>query len=247
MLEQAHLSRFTLERLVAGELEPQTNTHVFSHLETCAECRAARDALVQDVLAFKAEVPYAAFRIEHERRDAARARRPWTWQLAASLATGAAAALVLVAVVTLPEAPVADGIRSKGDGVALTFSVVAPDGVRPGTNGEVLDAGATLQLSYDAGDFTHMAVFGVDAAKTVSVYFPEGEENLAPPPAGPEGALPFSLTLDRTVGPERFVAVFSKSALPLSGLLERLRQAGTGAALVLPEGVAGSTIGIEKR
>src|SRR5687768_12513857 len=71
-----HPRRFTLERLVAEDL-PQTEADsTRAHVDGCSDCRAVLDALRADLARFQSEVPYAAFRVEHERRKEARAARP---------------------------------------------------------------------------------------------------------------------------------------------------------------------------
>jgi hypothetical protein len=209
MMQNPHIPRFTLERLQAHDLSPAEEANISGHLHACMDCQQGLEALRTDDAAFKAEVPYAGFRIEHERRVAtaneARAN-PWRRLLIPALSAAAVSALLLFAV-AVPRSTDDPGVRLKGAGVALGFAVVEEGSARQGVSGETLVPGTRLQLSYDAGDFTHVAVLGVDEAGVVTVYFPERGETLAATPSGSAGALPFSLTLDQELGRERFVAV----------------------------------------
>lgn len=220
MNREQHVGRFTLERFLADELTSDEAHVVESHLDSCHTCRTARDRLNEDHEAFVAAVPYAAFRIEHEQRlSSRRSKHRWlpTSILAAS-ALAASAAMVLLAL----RPPDGDGVitRSKGGSVALTFSVLDNGALRPGVSGETLAPGTRLQLYYDAGTLTHMALLGIDSTGTVAVYFPDASAStLGPLPAGPTGRMPFSLTLDDTPGVERFVAVFATFPAPLGDVL----------------------------
>jgi hypothetical protein len=249
MEQTSHIPRFTLERLQARDLSPAEETSISAHLHSCRECRQTLEALRADDGAFKTEIPYAGFRIEHERRRAAAShahRAPWHRWVYQALAASAAAALLLFAI-ALPRSTDDPGVRIKGAGVALGFVVVEEGVARQGVSGEALAPGSHLQLSYDAGEFTHVAILGVDEAGAVTVYFPEAGEVLASIPSGPAGALPFSLTLDRQPGRERFVAVFARASIPVAPLVTALTEAGTRGELNLPTDVAQSTIWIEKR
>ncbi|MEE8410166.1 MAG: hypothetical protein V3T05_11210 [Myxococcota bacterium] len=254
MTANPHPNHFTLERLVANDLAGDERNTVELHVESCDTCRADLDALKADEQAFRAEIPYAPFRIEHEKRRQARRGRPaWLRLWLPSLATVAAAAGIAL-FVAIPQTQVDDGIRIKGGGTALTFSVFDAGSLRPGVPGETLAPGTRLQLSYDAGDNTHMAVVSIDAAGNTSRYFPDVQEvgnTLAPLPGGSIGRLPFSLTLDDTPGSERFFAVFATHAASMENLMSAVGDlrgsdpVGMG-DLTLPRGLAQSSLLIRK-
>ncbi len=239
----SHPPRYTLERLATRDLPDAEAQLAREHLQACATCHATVDLITADSARFAGEVPYPAFRIEHERRHAARRagahRRAW-WL--SGLA--AAATLLVVLPLTLNQEP---DERIKGPGVALSFAVLDARGLRPGQLGERLGAGAKLQLAYDAGSHSHMAVFGIDGHGTVTLYYPQGD-TLAPVPVGRAGVLPFSLTLDAAPGAEHFVALFADDAAPIAPLLDALRHGdpGTGAAVTLPDGMISASVWIMK-
>jgi hypothetical protein len=248
---ETHPTRFTLERLLADDLADDERNAAERHLQACGSCRAAFAALEADAEAFRAEVPYAPFRIEHEARRAARpVKASWLRLWLPGIATAAAvASAILITVVPRGDDP--PGTRIKGGPVALTFSVLEAGVVRPGVAGETLTPGTRLQLSYEAGDNTHIAVVGLDAAGNVGRYFPEKGTTLVPVPGAAKGSLPFSLALDETLGAERFIAVFAGHAAPIAGLLHAIGdRAGADPATLppidLPEGLSQSSVWIRK-
>jgi hypothetical protein len=251
MTAETHPTRFTLERLLAEDLGPEDAIAVEQHLGRCETCKAELAALEADDEAFRAEVPYAASRIEHERRREAKTARPIRLRLwLPGLATAAAVAGVVLWT-AVPHSPGEPGTRIKGGPTALTFAVLDAGDLRPGIAGETLKPGTRLQLSYEAGDNTHIAVVGLDAAGTTSRYLPEHGSTLVPLPGGAKGDLPFSLTLDETLGAERFIAVFADHAAPIEGLLHAAAKlSGTDPAILpaldLPEGLSQSTTWIRK-
>ena len=243
MSPSTHIHRFTLERWLAGEL-PEVD--IQTHLDECPVCRERADALRADRAAFAEEVPYAAFRVEHERRLATRSRprglRLW---LLGPAVIAAAAVLLLVA---LPRDPADPTERSKGAAVALTLYGATG---APLASGHTLTPGSRIQLGYDAGEFTFLALVGIDAAGEVSAYFPEHGTRLAPLPAGEEGLFPFGLELDQTRGVERFFLVLADRPEPLVPVLDAARAiAHTDLhrtdRLPLPPGLAQATIWLQK-
>ncbi len=248
-----HPTPFTLERYAADDLPAAERSSLSTHLDACERCTTALTALGRDEEAFKSEVAYAAFRVAHEARREARprARRPWrlSWltPAVAALAATSAAALVVVTSAPSPDAPT---VRLKGNGVALSLLVKEDAGVRPASPGEALGAGTTVQLQYDAGENTHVALLGLDAAGAVNVYFPEKGERLARVPAGPRGAFDFGLDLDGKG--ERFFAVFARGPQLLLPIVEAVRrQAGqpleAAAALELPIDLSQSSVWVRGR
>jgi hypothetical protein len=241
MSEHTHPAPFTLERLVADDLAGGDRQAVSLHVDGCPHCQGEVARLRADIDSFTREVPFSAFaarqRARHERP--ARGSR---WRLAFPLGLGLAAATAAVLFVAVPH-PADDGyVGIKGAGVALTFAVREGTSLRLGVPGEVVTSGTVVQLSYDAGRHGRLALLGVDGAGRVTVYYPEGGDELAPLPAGPKGAFPFSLTLDGTPGVERFVAVFGDAATSLAAVRSAMPAALTTGAVALPPGLAAGSV-----
>lgn len=240
-----HPSRYTLERLATCDLPAAEAAAIQAHLESCAKCRTTHETLLTDDAQFKTELPYAAFRVEHERRKGAQKPAPPSWRWWVPVFSGMAALALVVMLVPhggegVPET------RTKGAPEHLRMSVLEHGKVRPGTAGETLGVGSVIQLGYDAGASTHMALFSIDSTGTVQLLFPEHHTTLAPLPAGPQGTLPFSLTLD-AAPEERFVALFAAAPLPLEELRQSLAQAGVQGPLHLPSGVREASLTLYKR
>lgn len=245
------VTRHTLERYLAAELEGEELARVEAALAADPRLRQQLAALRADEVAFRAEVPYAAFRIEHERRVLARgvSARRWTVWGPALMALAGAAGMLLV---TFGGPPSDDGpTRSKGAGVALEVALEEDGRLRAAVTGERVAAGARLQLGYDAGEASYVALLGIDGQGAVSVYFPEDGEQMAPLPAGPRGRFPFSLTLDATPGAEQLVAVFAERPLAIATLTAAARAVAAmpreaRPPLALPDGAEQATFWLQK-
>lgn len=256
MSDASPITRFTLERLLAGELSDTEAARVRAAIAAEPRLAAQLAALEADTQAFRVEVPYAAFRIEHERRIEARTHKRaggWLrWLAAPSLAVAmGAASLWLVGIKPEPtassDAATLESTRTKGASVGLSYGVREGSTARPGVPGERLGAGAVVQLRYDAGAHSHMAVLTVSGSGEVAVLYPIAGDVMAPPPAGPAAALPFSLKLDGEPGAERFVAVYGDGPLSLAPVRAALAGAGLDArALELPAGYAQAWVVLAK-
>jgi hypothetical protein len=174
------------------------------------------DALRRDRDAFLKREPYAAFRIAHEKKRSA-ARRRWLWLPTAFVAVSAAALLVLTAVPSVDT-------RIKGDGVGLTVALVGAGAPKSLASGARVHPGDRLQLAYDAGDSTYLALIGIDGSGRATVYYPDSGELMAQRIGAARATFPFSLTLDATPGAEAMVAVFADQALPLRRVVEAVRR-----------------------
>lgn len=243
------IRRFQLERYLAGELTGEERRALERLLEVDGEAAATLAALRNEQASFEEKVPYAQFRIEHERRKGAGAATPW-WRRGVTLGSSlAAAALALLLVVGLGDEgaePAGLDTRLKGDGVALSLYVVQPNGeASPGVPGQAVQAGTVLQLVYEASEHRYGALLGVDGAGAVSVYWPSAGDTLAELASG-SGRYPFALELDDTAGRERFYAVFANAPLRLAALREVLADAGAGEP-IWPRGVAAASSWVEKR
>ncbi len=246
MSEPSHPAPFTLERFVAGDLAARDREGVTGHLGSCERCRRRVDELRADIESFGREVPFEAFAA----RQAARfegASRPRRLRFALPVGLGLAAAAAAVLFLAVPRTD--DGVtRVKGGGPTLAFTVREGDDLHPGVSGETVAEGAHLQLRYEAGRWTYVALVGLDGAGRAEVYYPADGDALAPLPAGTEGPFPFSLTLDDTPGVERFIAVFGDAPLPLAEVRAALQRAPADPArfgeLVLPRGMVASSVWI---
>jgi hypothetical protein len=144
-------------------------------------------------------------------------RRLWP-PLGAALAVGAAA-LVLVARAPGPPTPEQappEGTRIKG-AARIGFFVKHGDQVRRGGPEEAVNPGDLVRFTSTSAQPAHLTIIGVDAAGTVSVYFPVngGADDVA---AGEEIELPRAVALDGTLGPETVHAYFCARPLDAAAL-----------------------------
>jgi hypothetical protein len=128
------------------------------------------------------------------------AKRPW-WRIAWLVPVLAGAFALLLFVKPEPTN------RAKGD-VELEFMVLDEGQIRPGIEGEPLNAGDQIQFTYRAPGLDTLVLLSIDGSGTLTVFHPdEGDTPLAIIP-GEKHVLDGSIILDDAPGPEVFVAVF---------------------------------------
>jgi hypothetical protein len=201
------LSDFMFDRLMANALAGDLGAEdVRSHLGSCARCRnrfASFEAVEVPPFEnlFRQRLPH-----EHKPNDLeAKPRRgPRRWTLPAIL-LAAAAALVVGARVPRSEEPSAQ-TRTKG-ALSLDLVLRRPSGevTRPEQGGAVFP-GDALRFEVTAAEPGFVIVLGLDAAGAVTVYAPASESTIQLE-ASARTVLPGSIVADKTLGPERIVAV----------------------------------------
>jgi hypothetical protein len=219
MSDTNHIGHFDLERLFLGQVSETEREHMKSHIDSCDPCSVVFAEIEADEAKFRVDVPYAAFRIEHEARKERRLQsksKGFNWGILSALALGAAGLLF-----ALQPSPTE---RIKGSPAQLMFHVAQEGGARIGNVGEELSVGDVIQLSYDAAGYSHMALIGMDETQSVSVYLPKSGDTMVELPAGPRGSVPFALKLDDTPGTEHFVAIFANSAKSIAPIRRQLEQ-----------------------
>jgi hypothetical protein len=199
MLERYALGELAGEELRVAEAAVAADPTLASRVD---EIRAAKDQFLK-------RAPYAGFRVEHEKRAAAKPARWFAW--------GTLSLLTAAAVVFLVVKP-GDDTRIKGSGVGLSVALVGNGAPKALASGARVHPGDRLQLAYDAGEMTHVALLGVDGSGAVSIYFPESSDVMQRRPGEARATFPFSLTLDSTPGDETMVAVFADKPLALREL-----------------------------
>lgn len=221
-----HISTLKLHRLRLGELGPAERAPLEAHLEACALCagrlghqEAARAAFVGT------PVPEAL--------RAAAAAPPSLWErlgrLRAALflvPVAAAAAIALRPPAPEPTertkgdvhhaAPALEPERAKGLTPKLEAWIQTGTSARPLYTGEVVGAGARVQLKYDPGPRRFVTLAGRDGQGVVEIYgtIPASGPGVAP--------APFALTLDDTKGEQHFFAVLTDTRPDPSAILSAL-------------------------
>jgi hypothetical protein len=227
----ACLSELRLDRWVAGELNGPERGDVESHVRGCRRCATRQEARQLERRQFQETAPPLPFQARPAAavvEDAALVTRKRQgffsrkWPLfgaGAALAVALAAAFILVPWALSPCCSETIQIKGKGsrrvrffvhDGVAGT--------VREGESGETVHPGDRIRFAFnhDALGDRRVAVLSRDAAGKVSVYFPDGVRQTAPPPpSSADGLIAYSIQLDETLGPETLYAVYCTGAVAL--------------------------------
>ena len=234
--ESEHPSRWTLSRLVAGDLPADQARALREHTDDCADCQEAIAALQARKHEF-ALSPVRARVAEVIRAEATRQARPgWLSRLTRPRALGAfgamaAAAVALIVIVPglLGEEPTE---RSKGAGFEFDFKVLQGDQVVPGVSGAPLPPGARIQFRYGAPSGGFLYVVGIDALGKVSRYFPAPGAASAEVGPGRARPLPHSVILDAAPD-ERVFALLCASPLKTGELNAAIRQMRDGVTNLL--------------
>lgn len=211
------LSDLILDRFLLSELDGTDEYgRVSGHLETCGVCAARLDGL-------KAE--RVEFLQEHWRNQGRRRRRPFA---AVAGGLGAVAAGLLVTVLSIgpgtPKRPTGPTVRTKG-GLALDIVAKKRDGrveqILPGSR---LSPGAAIRFKISTKAEGYLTIAALDSAPAVSIYHPgpNGQEKVGP---GRDQLLDGSITLDRTLGPEKIVAVLCDEPIAQEEIVRALNAA----------------------
>jgi hypothetical protein len=148
-----------------------------------------------------------------------------------------------------PGPPSVEGTRTKG-GPSFAVWVHRGDRSTVAQDGEIVHPDDVLGFGYGIDRAAHLAVYGVDGAGTVGVYFPAGESSFPITPARAV-ELPGSLHLDATLGRERLFAVFCPQPFALEDVradIEALpRREADAVRFVLPDQCRVQTLELEKR
>jgi hypothetical protein len=216
---EACQSAYRLDRFRQKELPPTESADVEAHLQGCARCRAATDALATEEANFRASA--APWR---------KPLRPFRPRAAWGIGAVALAAACLLALHP------AVGVRSKGAPATVGMYVQHGQSVRRALPGETVAPGDSVRFTYSSRAATFLAILSVDGAGVANVYFPEGQQT-APLPAAEEALLPLATRLDSVLGEEQVVAVFCQRPRAL----EPLRQALQASPAAFPE-VPGCTL-----
>jgi anti-sigma factor RsiW len=224
-----HVSAFHLDALVLEALPPGERARVQAHLAGCARC-SDRLSLRNDAgERFVAEVlPRTAPALLARRRR--RARRP-VWPLFLVVPALAAAGLLMVA--RGRKAGVTDGdltwkgappVRAFARRDARTFELSAGTPAAPG------DA---VRFVVGPTGAPWLLVASVDADGHAQVYFPFGGKRSGAVDPSARLALPDSVILDETPGPERVFVFASREPLDAGPVLRALEALGAGGAEAL--------------
>jgi hypothetical protein len=199
-------SDYAFDRHIAGELGGEETSALKEHAGGCERCRRRLVELSREKEAFGREAPPLVM---------PRTRAPLRWLWGGGGILAAAAANVLF--VRLG----GDTTRTKGGGATLGFYVSHAGGVRLGAAGERLEPGDALRFIATTHEPKYLAIYSVDGARHISVYFPSGTQ-AALIESGERAPLPESTVLDDTLGDETIYGVFCEKPFEVESLRRAL-------------------------
>lgn len=211
------ISDLQFDKWHAGELSPQTEQQLESHLGACGRCSGRRQRLTRETAQFLQQFP----------TPPATAAAPTSlgkrryWLAAFSTTLAAAAALVLW--LRMPQGDF--GTRSKGT-AHLGFFVKHAGQVAPGVAGQRVFAGDQLRFTVTASKPQHLAILGRDGTGATFVYHSASARSTAID-AGRDVPLASSVELDAVPGTETIWAVFCDEAFDVGPLQATLAAEGT--------------------
>lgn len=239
----AHLSKWTLRRLHAGELPDTEAPRARAHVSTCAECHGVVKGLEGEQTRFEAEIPFDRFEAGVERTSRKRPAAPSRPRLNGPVVAVAATVLLTVAVQPLlSESP---GNRLKGG--AMAELRIGGDGleqrsIQAGAT-EALAPGERVRLGYVADEHHgYVLALSVDEAGEVSALYSSAGMSLPVEPGTGTHWLPDSVELTGS-GHERLVLVLSDEPLAVedvrSAALRAWERAGRDVKALRTLGVGG--------
>jgi hypothetical protein len=189
--EEACLSDLIFDRLFAGELSADA---VAEHLVSCERCRERHARLMHQREAFLRRRPRPP--VGKPVRDTEKLK----WGAGATLLVAAACA------VFMRFEPEPEGVRLKGP-ARIGFFVTRDGKSSRATPDYRVRQGEQIRFVYSSAHPAYLAIAGIDAERTVSVYFPQAEHAQAVE-AGADVLLPSGTELDRVLGREAVYALF---------------------------------------
>ncbi len=253
-------SAFQLDRLALGELVAEEADALRQHLEGCARCAAAWEALSLHraaplpPLRLPASSSPPTLKLVPASEDLLERTGPvptWTQAQAAgpvtrswaARAVGLASLVAAAAVAFVVLWPALDGDRTKGSQVELSMFVQHAEQVRRALPGEVVAAGDAVRFALTSPEGGFGAVLSLDPRGRAFVYYPMASQAAQLQP-GHEVALPLGTRLDDSVGTERLLGLVCSSPVELEPVRAAL-EAGQGG--VVPQGCEGSQWSFVKR
>jgi hypothetical protein len=224
--DEACVSKFALDRWVAGELSCDEAGALQVHLETCARCSLRCDELGRQRAAFLARVP-SWDALDRRMKGTPRRRQVrWAW----TMPLVAAAGLLAIGVAAFGglgsherQTSERSDVRSKG-GPSIGFFVKRGEQIRRGSTGEVVAPGELVRFTYSSEQPAYFGLLHADAAGA-SVYYPR-EAAAAKIGAGRDVPLDFSIRLDALLGAERVYGLFCAAPIALEPVRAQLERTG---------------------
>ncbi|WP_455381899.1 hypothetical protein [Salinispira pacifica] len=284
-MERSQIPDLYIEMLAAGELDEKKRaeleeTYGAEELQRRVEALKASNSEILDRypagmmaarIRDRVEIEEERERVLQQRQAAALpfgdrfhrfALRLITEGLAVRITAGIAAAGLLIVfgtflVIHMESLSAGGGVRAKGIRPTLMIYRHSANEAELLQNGDIVEAGDTLQISYVSAGKKYGAIVSIDGRGAVTVHLPDayasGRSSQAAPlePHG-QTALPFAYQLDNAPKFERFFLVVSDNRFPVSEVTsdaEKLAESGkayTADKLPLPSGFEQMSVLLKK-
>lgn len=214
------ISDLKFDAWFAGELTDEMLCTAQAHLALCERCQKRQAELRQareDFFAMRS-------RVNLPWRKSSAIRRPWSLRIALAAATFSAA--FVIALFARPrESNVEQSVRLKGS-AHIGFFIQRSGAFERATPTYVVRPNDRIRFVYTSARPAYLAIYGLDARGTVSVYFPQGDlaERVV---AGSDVALKSAVELDDVLGPERVFGLFCEAEFRVSDIRKWLKSKHT--------------------
>lgn len=210
------ISDLRFDAWLSGELRSEHVEPLSRHVSECPRCGARHATLVRERERFlRTHAPPMPV---PPRRTAPALRR------SIALSAAALSAAAALALMVQREDASSGGERAKG-GERIGVFIKHGEQVRRGYDGDTVQPGDRLRLTYTSDRESYLALLGRDETGRVDIYYPAGTHAVRVA-AGRGQPLPLSVELDATPGRERFFLVFCRGRFKLAPLSAELARSG---------------------
>ncbi len=192
---------------------------VEDHIQSCTDCRGRIQLLSEQKETFLKKYPFERF-WETRREKGFWKKLEIFLPPRPVLALATLAGLMVFALWSNRQSP---EILSKG-GFGLEFYVSHEGKIERGKSGMPASEGDDLQFVYSAEREGSLLLFGVEADRTLTVYFPDGGSMSGAVEAGKKKRLPQALRWKPTTPYERFFALFSEKPISVAEVQAALQK-----------------------
>ncbi len=224
MTEHRPVPPLLLERLAAGELDPEQERQVRARLEQEPEGLARLAALAGDeaqiLEAYPPRVVAAAIELRAAKQRQGSARRRLAWAALPAAAAAVVLALVLRPLLTGPTDGVGPTERVKG-GPLLVVYRKGEDAVEQLAEGDAVRTGDLLQIGYNAAGAVHGVIISIDGRGRATLHFPRTSQESTRLKQEGEQLLPYAYELDDAPAFERFFFITGQRPLDVGALMKQ--------------------------
>ena len=234
MIDPKRVPELLVEKLAMGELPADQAKQVRLRLEAEPGGLERLAAIEQSNREILNDYPVRPIAAAIRQKAEEQKEHKFNWSSMPLAAIAAALIVITAALVLWPSLrsaeqfdprvqPITD--RIKGD-ARLFIHLKTDAGSRELVSGEIAEAGALLQISYDAGNEDYGAIASVDGRGNITLHFPARPDGSTKLTTGGLQSLPFAYELDDAPRFERFVFVSANEPFNAGLLINALKAVG---------------------